>query len=152
VRAPARRELFDVATPGRERLQGEPDIPGATTTRSCSGFSTCDNSPKGEAASGGMAEATKPGSSIASHEAGLREEALGREGHPLHPYTCPDCGRPVRALDQDRRCDPCAGVVPEVNAERLREARRQLHRDAALLLRKAGYPERAAWHDAAAER
>jgi len=126
--------------------------------RSCSGFSTCDNSPKGEAASGGMAEATKPGTccgtlpSISAHEAGLREEALGREGHPLHPYSCPDCGRPVRALDQDGRCDPCAGVAPEVDAERLREARRQLHRDAALLLRKAGYPGRAAWHDTMAER
>jgi hypothetical protein len=52
---------LDVATPGRERLQGEPDIPGATTMRLSSPASrACDNSPSGEATSGGMAEATKP--------------------------------------------------------------------------------------------
>lgn len=71
-------------------------------------------------------------------------------------YTCRGCQRTTRhSLNcSDGYCDTCNGVtrVEEEDAARRREGRRQLHRDTALLLRRLGFAERAAWHEVEADR
>ena len=79
-----------------------------------------------------------------------RVEPVSPQGQP----ACRRCGRPVRSLEHDGECRPCAlGVPPDDGATRARREAgwRQLHRDTALLLRRAGFPERAAVHDGLAE-
>lgn len=69
-------------------------------------------------------------------------------------YTCPNCGQTSRhRFLADGWCDDCAGLeAAPSDPEHSRAARRQLHRDAALMLRRLGFPERAAIHDAEADR
>ena len=89
----------------------------------------------------------RPISPIAAYEAGLSAEAKDTAADPLHRYACPDCGRPVRHLGYDGRCDRCAGLeVAEDKALRL-EARRRLFRDTAQMLRRIGHPERAEYYE-----
>ena len=79
-----------------------------------------------------------------------RIEAVAESGRG----ACRRCGRPVRSLEHDGECGPCAlGIPPDDAATRARREAgwRQLHRDTALLLRRAGHPERAAVHDGLAE-
>ncbi len=86
-------------------------------------------------------------------EAGLAEPQGGLSGHPLHHYTCRcGCGRKVRHLGHDGYADYCVGLEEQEDQARLREGRRRLHRDTAMLLRRLGFAERAAWHDAEADR
>ena len=89
-------------------------------------------------------------SDLSVYEAGLREEGDVRAQSVL--YSCRQCERPLRHLGYDGLCDPCAGMGEAEDAARKREARRRLHRDTAFLLRRLGFPERAAWHDTEAER
>jgi len=65
--------------------------------------------------------------------------------------ACSCCSRRLRqgrvAREEHEDCEP-AGI----DEARAREARRQLHRDTAWLLRKLGQAERAAVHDIEADR
>ena len=73
------------------------------------------------------------------------------EAHTPDLVACSCCGRRVTqgrtARDQHEDCEP-AGI----DAARVREAQRNLHRDTAWLLRRLGQAERAAVHDVEAER
>ena len=83
----------------------------------------------------------------------LRDEAVEVAAGRVDPHlTCPECGGRVRSREHDGRCRRCAGLEPEDESARRHEGRRRLHRDTAMLLRRIGHPERAAWHDAEVER
>jgi hypothetical protein len=110
--------IDEVDATGQGRLKGRAASMGLS-----SGFSARDNnSPEGEAASRGMAEATKPGSALA---AGIRADAAeveqGRGESPR--YTCRDCGGISSRRMVDGRCPTCNGraldaAVPPVRCER----------------------------------
>ena len=88
------------------------------------------------------------------YEAGLADAAQEREEHPVHPYTCRECQRPIRSLELDGRCRRCAGEQ-ESEAEllaQMHEAARQGHRNAARLLHRMGHHDRARVHEQEAER
>ena len=76
---------------------------------------------------------------------------MSGEGYDADVAVCCQCRRTVAqgrtARDQHEDCEP-AGI----DAARVREAQRNLHRDTAWLLRKLGQAERAAVHDVEAER
>ena len=64
--------------------------------------------------------------------------------------ACSCCSRQIRqgrvARMEHEECEPQG-----IDAARVREAQRNLHRDTAWMLRKLGQPERAAVHDTLAE-
>jgi hypothetical protein len=65
--------------------------------------------------------------------------------------TCRRCQRPVRFRSQeDGECWPDCNDQ-QLDRIRQRDAQRQLHRDTAAMLRRFGWPERAAVHDQLAE-
>lgn len=97
--------------------------------------------PQGEVASIGATLATV-----------YRDEAVEIAlGHGIAYRTC-ECGRVIKSLEHDGQCRKCAGIEDDDDPARRREARRRLHRDTAMLLRRLGEHERAALHDADAER
>ena len=76
---------------------------------------------------------------------------MSGEGYDADVAVCCQCrrtvaqGRVARMEHEDRE--------PQgIDAARVREAQRNLHRDTAWMLRKLGQPERAAVHDVEAER
>jgi len=76
----------------------------------------------------------------------------GYTGEPeeADEVACSYCSRQIRqgrvARDQHEDCEPQG-----IDAARVREAQRNLHRDTAWLLRKLGQAERAAVHETLAE-
>lgn len=62
----------------------------------------------------------------------------------LTSYTCRRCQRRLKSLEFDGEHEDCES---EVDTERRGSAIRRLHRDTARLLRRAGFPEEAAYHD-----
>lgn len=94
-----------------------------------------------------------PGQIVA---AALRDEAQeiaeGRGPWGGVTHTCRECERPSLSLE-DGRCGLCLGADSYAADEaRRREGLRRLHRDTAMLLRREGFAERAAWHEQEAER
>ena len=75
---------------------------------------------------------------------------MSGEGYDADVAVCCQCRRTVAqgrtARDQHEDCEPQG-----IDAARVREAQRNLHRDTAWLLRKLGQAERAAVHDTLAE-
>ena len=75
---------------------------------------------------------------------------MSGEGYDADVAVCCQCRRTVAqgrtARDQHEECEPQG-----IDAARVREAQRNLHRDTAWLLRQLGQAERAAVHDVLAE-
>jgi hypothetical protein len=88
------------------------------------------------------------------YELGLASAADESEQHPIHPYTCRGCGRPVRCMEWDGYCESCAGEQLDEAAlmARTREAARRGHQNAARLLHRMGYHDRARIHEQEADR
>ena len=76
---------------------------------------------------------------------------MSGEGYDADVAVCCQCRRTVAqgrtARDQHEECEPQG-----IDAARVREAQRNLHRDTAWMLRRLGQAERAAVHDVEAER